>query len=80
MHSRFTLKDREMIEQCIDEVQLVGTQAIEVSLDIDFDVLYTEPAPLDALISDLEGLTGRDIRVYRQFIFFPKHQKQTKSI
>ncbi len=51
LHSRFTLKDREMIEQCIDEVQLlVGTQAIEVSLDIDFDVLYTEPAPLDALI------------------------------
>jgi CRISPR-associated endonuclease/helicase Cas3 len=51
LHSRFTLKDRERIEQCLDKVQLlVGTQTIEVSLDIDFDVLYTEPAPLDALI------------------------------
>jgi len=29
---------------------LVGTQAIEVSLDIDFDVIFTEPAPLDALL------------------------------
>jgi len=29
---------------------LVGTQAIEVSLDIDYDVLYSEPAPIDALI------------------------------
>lgn len=31
-------------------VLLVGTQAIEVSLDIDYDIIFTEPAPLDALI------------------------------
>lgn len=29
---------------------LVGTQAIEVSLDIDYDVIFTEPAPLDDLL------------------------------
>ena len=29
---------------------LIGTQAIEVSLDVDFDVLYSDPAPLDALL------------------------------
>ncbi|RME81319.1 MAG: CRISPR-associated helicase Cas3' [Planctomycetota bacterium] len=51
LHSRFTLKDREVIEENLDHAQLlVGTQAIEVSLDIDFDVLFTEPAPIDALI------------------------------
>lgn len=51
LHSRFVLKDREHIEsQLEDAFLLVGTQAIEVSLDIDFDILFTEPAPIDALI------------------------------
>lgn len=51
LHSRFMLKDREKIENSLDKLDLlVGTQAIEVSLDIDYDVLYSEPAPIDALI------------------------------
>ena len=51
LHSRFILKDRERIEsELADAELLVGTQAIEVSLDIDFDCLFSEPAPLDALI------------------------------
>lgn len=51
LHGKFMLKDREEIEKKIDNLDLlVGTQAIEVSLDIDYDVLYTEPAPFDALI------------------------------
>ena len=28
---------------------LVATQVIEVSLDLDFDTVFTEPAPLEAL-------------------------------
>lgn len=51
LHGRFILRDREAAERELDRVQLlVGTQAVEVSLDIDFDVLFTEPAPVDALI------------------------------
>ena len=51
LHSRFILRDRESIEKELEHKGLlVGTQAIEVSLDIDFDVLFTEPAPIDALI------------------------------
>jgi CRISPR-associated endonuclease/helicase Cas3 len=55
LHSRFIAKDRmkkerHLIEEEINVSLLVGTQAIEVSLDIDFDVMFTEPAPLDALI------------------------------
>jgi CRISPR-associated endonuclease/helicase Cas3 len=29
---------------------LVSTQVVEVSLDVDFDVLYSDPAPLEALL------------------------------
>lgn len=53
LHSSFCGRDRTILEKRLknDYPQLlVGTQAIEVSLDIDYDMIYTEPAPLDALI------------------------------
>lgn len=53
LHSAFNGIDRNKKESelKLDEVKLlVGTQAIEVSLDIDYDVIFTEPAPLDALL------------------------------
>jgi CRISPR-associated endonuclease/helicase Cas3 len=51
---------------------LVATQAVEVSLDIDLDTIYTEPAPLDALVQRFgrvnrrgkKGLT--DVYVFRE--------------
>ncbi|GBE28172.1 CRISPR-associated nuclease/helicase Cas3 [bacterium BMS3Bbin03] len=52
LHSRFHSLDRNRKEkQALNEDNqiLIGTQAIEVSLDIDYDVMFTEPAPLDAL-------------------------------
>lgn len=53
IHGRFSAKDRTQIEKRLQKEKpklLIGTQAIEVSLDIDYDVIYSEPAPLDALI------------------------------
>jgi CRISPR-associated endonuclease/helicase Cas3 len=63
LHSRFTSRDRSDKEQKIRElvstdlrgqrerqVVLVATQVVEVSLDVDFDVLFSDPAPLDALV------------------------------
>lgn len=55
LHGRFNTRSREKIEKEITEknnnVQiLIGTQAIEVSLDIDYDILFTELASIDALI------------------------------
>jgi len=51
LHGKFILKDREKIEKELNNLNLlVGTQAIEVSLDISYDVLYSEPAPIDALV------------------------------
>lgn len=55
LHSRFTYQDRNAIEDEILDHQkrpqvLVATQVVEVSLDISYDVLYTEAAPVDDLL------------------------------
>lgn len=53
LHGRFNSEDRFEKEKELKSdltTLLVGTQAIEISLDIDFDELFTEPAPLDALL------------------------------
>jgi len=59
-HSQFILKDKNEKENELDKVKdkedgfiAVCTQIVEVSLDIDFDVLYTENAPIDAIIQRL---------------------------
>ena len=52
-HSRFNATDRFNIETSIQSKNppkiLIATQAIEVSLDLDYDCGYVEPAPADAL-------------------------------
>lgn len=57
LHSRFIQKDRFEKEQDILKREkenlpmlLIATQVVEVSLDIDFDILFTENAPIDAII------------------------------
>ncbi len=52
LHSRFIVRDRQEIEKGVKDAYslLVATQVVEVSLDIDYDILFTEPAPIDALI------------------------------
>ncbi|WP_199883845.1 CRISPR-associated helicase Cas3' [Anaerosinus massiliensis] len=57
LHSRFTRKDRKQLENEImefsdsDETGIwISTQIVEASLDIDFDVLFTEMCPADSLL------------------------------
>ena len=58
-HSRFIVSDRRKKEQTILDIEkseltegvlLIATQVVEVSLDIDYDLLFTENAPIDAII------------------------------
>lgn len=56
-HSRFINKHRSDKEEEIFALDkqdkggvLIATQVVEVSLDIDFDILFTENAPIDAII------------------------------
>lgn len=51
IHGKFNMEDRKAAEQDLQlQDLLIGTQTIEISLDISYDVLYTEIAPFDALI------------------------------
>jgi len=59
IHSRFRRKDRASLEKQIIALQeegqkepciAISTQVVEVSLDISYDLMITEAAPLDALI------------------------------
>jgi CRISPR-associated endonuclease/helicase Cas3 len=63
IHGRFNARDRFGKEQSLimkmgtrnrqqttHPAVLVATQVVEVSLDIDFDTIFTEPAPLESLI------------------------------
>ena len=60
-HGRFNARDRAAKEAVINQatgtrsgercpVIVVATQVIEVSLDINLDVLYSDPAPLEAVL------------------------------
>ena len=74
-HSQFTLNDKIEKERILDEILkmkggfiAVCTQIVEVSLDIDFDVMYSENAPIDAIIQRLgrvnrKGSKGVDAAV-----------------
>ena len=72
IHARFTLADRIMKEKDVVENQpeiLVATQIVEVSLDIDYDILFTEIAPLDALIQRMGRVNRHRKRVSQVIIF-----------
>ncbi len=60
LNSQFIMRDRAGKEKFLEQLKnehgpfiLVATQVVEVSLDIDFDVLFTEASPIDAFIQRL---------------------------
>jgi len=70
LHGRFNSRDRLDKEKIVRyasgsdspqrrPVVLVATQVVEVSLDIDLDVIYTDPAPLEALIQRFGRINRR---------------------
>ncbi len=85
LHGRFNGEDRQKKERRIqaltgvDAVEkqttvVIATQVVEVSLNIDLDTLYTDPAPLEALLQRFGRVNrGRrpggplcDVHVFRQ--------------
>ncbi len=84
LHSRFTRRDRVAREQAVigalrgkrevDVRVLVATQVVEVSLDVSFDTIFTEVAPVDDLLQRFgrvnrygEHPHGVEVHVAREF-------------
>lgn len=70
LHGRFNLRDRLDKEEFVRDaakpeskkyrpIVLVATQVVEVSLDIDLNTIYTEPAPLEALVQRFGRINRR---------------------
>lgn len=67
LHSAFIATDREKIEEKLqkaigkngrrpEKMIVIGTQVLEQSLDIDFDVLFTDIAPMDLILQRIGRL------------------------
>ncbi len=73
LHGKFNGRDRLAKEQIVrattgarsdsrQPIVLVATQVVEVSLDIDLDVIYTDPAPLEALLQRFGRVNRRRLK------------------
>lgn len=79
-HSKFILKDRKEKEQSIDDQKLlIATQVVEVSLDIDFDVMFCECAPPDAIVQR-SGRVNRRREKLDSYIYIFKASDISKKI
>ena len=83
LHGRFNGRNRLAKEKTVRDatgsrsdqrkpILLIATQVVEVSLDIDLDVIYTDPAPLEALLQRFGRVNRRrlkavaDVHVFRE--------------
>lgn len=83
IHGSYTGFDRNKKEKILKQdliKLLVGTQAIEVSLDIDYDIIYTEPAPIDALIQRFGRVNRKNKKGVSDCIVFKENNKEDHYI
>lgn len=80
-HSQFIKKDRKTKENEIEEkdawkekgLVLISTQMVEISLDINFEVLFTELAPIDSLVQRMGRINRRKDSKQLGKIFIQTH-------
>ncbi|MGA0560227.1 CRISPR-associated helicase Cas3' [Larkinella sp. VNQ87] len=85
-HSRFIQKDRLQKEEEILQLEkqnipmlLIATQVVEVSLDIDFDILFTENAPMDAIIQRAGRVNRKRDANKKSVVVVFQHQSITEK-
>ncbi|MGQ9512232.1 CRISPR-associated helicase Cas3' [Thermodesulfitimonas sp.] len=84
LHSRFTFRDRQRKEDQLTRPEpgtvLVATQIVEVSLDISYDLLFTEVAPLDALVQRMGRVNRKGDRPPASIFVFKEWSPGSEKI
>lgn len=84
LHSRFIFRDRQLKEEMVGNPPkgtiFISTQVVEVSLDISYDVLITEIAPLDALVQRLGRVNRRGEKLHSPVFIFKQWSKGSERI
>lgn len=84
LHSELTMKDRmekeEILESINDYDVIISTQVIEVSLDISFNVIFSECAPIDSLVQRAGRCNRRGEFTDSEFIVFDYSEISEKYV
>ncbi len=84
LHSRFTFRDRQEKEDRVASgepgVILVATQLVEVSLDISYDALVTELAPMDAVVQRMGRVNRRGEKEQVPVVIYKKWSEGSERV
>ncbi|MBE3577936.1 MAG: CRISPR-associated helicase Cas3' [Limnochordales bacterium] len=84
LHSRFAFRDRQRKEKQLESPRpgtiLVSTQVVEVSLDISYDVLFTELAPIDALVQRMGRINRKADKPPAPVFVFEEWSKGSETV
>jgi CRISPR-associated endonuclease/helicase Cas3 len=84
LHARFIFRDRQEKEARVEKPQpgtiFIATQIVEVSLDISYDVLLTEVAPVDALVQRMGRVNRRGEKPPASVIVYSQWSKGSQRV
>ncbi|WP_198469992.1 CRISPR-associated helicase Cas3' [Acetomicrobium sp. S15 = DSM 107314] len=84
LHARFTFRDRQEKEEKVKDPKpgtiFIATQIVEVSLDISYDMLLTEIAPIDALVQRMGRVNRSGDQPQTPVIVCCKYSENSKHV
>jgi CRISPR-associated endonuclease/helicase Cas3 len=84
LHARFILRDRMQKEERVSQAEpgaiFIATQVVEVSLDISYEVLITEIAPVDALVQRMGRVNRQGEHAPAPVLIYTQWSEGTQSV
>ncbi|MGB9661606.1 MAG: CRISPR-associated helicase Cas3' [Moorellaceae bacterium] len=84
LHARFTFRDRQAKEAQVGKplpgTIFIATQVVEVSLDVSYDVLMTEVAPIDAIVQRMGRVNRRGEKLSAPVIVYRRWSEGAQRV